>query len=250
MISPKKSYDMRKRVINTRDNLYDILDLGFFLKFSPNINSIYKLNDALHALEIDASDSKRFCTCDHVHYINEENSYIYNLPIINNDEDINIYINRLINSIQEYSKTTDYFILNKYYDIGNNLINFGCPICGKSFTILPDKIENLDEMQFYSGIENGRYFSLYNKKHIYPIMTVLFDLIMYKNKISNIKMIEITYDNISIFGNNNYAEFLYKYKEQISYYFNESDIWDKLNQINNNIIGENLRLEDLLYEEG
>lgn len=227
MLTPKEIYENRKRVQLTANDIYSILDIGLFLSFNNDKDKNYEfiVNRNNHILELSSIERNRVpCSCNHFHYITLDNVIINEIPSLNT-EYINDDVDKIIKFItsNDISGTSDYLVINPIYNIGNNIINFGCPICGRSFSLLPNKIDGFDELSFYKNYDNGRYANIFyqNLYNDINFMQVLLETVAHKRllTIPNVTgVIELSPNNIGLLGDMNYESFNKSYINQISIY--------------------------------
>lgn len=227
-MEPIDIYENRSRIIKSGNNIGETLDLGMYLWFNNDKDPNYRyiINKDLHILEYPIIPVKQIsCDCNHIHYITDANSIIYDIPEdIINDQDIISQSNSLIDFIGKTAETSDYIVINKKYDIGDKLINFGCTVCGESFTLLPSKITNFDEIEFYKNFDNKRYYMLNENFYGIHFMYALLESIAY-HRIMNIPnttgVIEMSVENIARLGDSRYEKFKRAYVDQLnSWYIN------------------------------
>lgn len=235
------------------------LGIYLFFNNCYDANYEFIINRDLHLLEQPIIERNQIpCPCNHVHFLNDTNCNIIEFENVDyvSAEEISDLVsnenkwfncsendipenlenrNRIIEirnkiknetqkmmdfiSSNDVAGTSDYLVINSKYDIGNNIINFGCPICGRTFTLLPNKINGFDEISFYRVFDDGRYSEIYYGNHHNNInfMCVLLEAIAYHRlmKIPNVTgVIELDNNNLGILGNVHYEEFSKLYINQ------------------------------------
>ena len=231
---------------------------------SYDSNYEFVVNRNLHLLEQPTIERNQIaCPCNHIHHLDNTNCDIIEFEKINcvsskeiselvsnenkwfncveddipsdlenRDEIINIRNNvkteteKIMDFISsnDVAGTSDYLIINQKYNIGNNIINFGCPICGRTFTLLPNKIEGFDEISFYRVFDDGRYSEIYYGNYYNNIhfMCVLLEAVAYHRLITipNVTgVIELGANNLATLGHIRYEEFSKSYIEQNKIYY-------------------------------
>ena len=242
---------------NIKDILDLGIYLSFNNEYNENYE--YVINRYLHILEYPMVPRNQIpCQCDHVHYLTNSNCDIIEFPeidyvdhsdildIVSNDNtyfnctedeipdelENKEYILNIRNKVKTETEkimqfisstdaagTSDYLIINNKYNIGNNIINFGCPICGRTFTILPNIIEGFDEISFYRVFDNGRHSEIYYNGYYNNInfMCALLESIAYHRlmTIPNVTgVISMNNDNFAALGYTKYEEFSNIYIDQ------------------------------------